>query len=194
MRDMKDQTGFNLISHHLNFDRMGKFIKIGNMITGMMLFSLLIYFSYIKHEIKLQNKYILHYVSNSASMYCFDDDMSHIPCLYASSTLYSFPVAVHQLTEHKVAVKILNRQKIKTLDVVGKIRREIQNLRLFRHPHIIKLYVIILIVTFRFYHQVIQTNRSYQIYCYHCYLLPITPSFLLLLKIMMTLKTILGIK
>ena len=50
-----------------------------------------------------------------------------------------FSVAVHQLTEHKVAVKILNRQKIKTLDVVGKIRREIQNLKLFRHPHIIKL-------------------------------------------------------
>jgi len=36
---------------------------------------------------------------------------------------------------------ILNRQKIKNLDVVGKIRREIQNLKLFRHPHIIKLYV-----------------------------------------------------
>ena len=48
-------------------------------------------------------------------------------------------VAVHQLTGHKVAVKILNRQKIKNLDVVGKIRREIQNLKLFRHPHIIKL-------------------------------------------------------
>lgn len=41
-------------------------------------------------------------------------------------------------------MKILNRQKIKSLDVVGKIRREIQNLKLFRHPHIIKLYVIIM--------------------------------------------------
>ena len=49
-------------------------------------------------------------------------------------------VGFHQLTGHKVAVKILNRQKIKNLDVVGKIRREIQNLKLFRHPHIIKLY------------------------------------------------------
>nr|ALE20551.1 AMPK [Leptinotarsa decemlineata] len=49
----------------------------------------------------------------------------------------------HQLTKHKVAVKILNRQKIKSLDVVGKIRREIQNLKLFRHPHIIKLYQVI---------------------------------------------------
>lgn len=47
--------------------------------------------------------------------------------------------AKHQITGHKVAVKILNRQKIKNLDVVGKIRREIQNLKLFRHPHIIKL-------------------------------------------------------
>lgn len=50
-----------------------------------------------------------------------------------------FAVGEHQLTGHKVAVKILNRQKIKSLDVVGKIRREIQNLKLFRHPHIIKL-------------------------------------------------------
>lgn len=47
------------------------------------------------------------------------------------------------MTKHKVAIKILNRQKIKSLDVVGKIRREIQNLKLFRHPHIIKLYQVI---------------------------------------------------
>nr|ANT47199.1 5'-AMP-activated protein kinase catalytic subunit alpha-2 [Dastarcus helophoroides] len=52
-------------------------------------------------------------------------------------------IGEHQLTHHKVAVKILNRQKIKSLDVVGKIRREIQNLKLFRHPHIIKLYQVI---------------------------------------------------
>uniref|UniRef100_A0AAQ4QFG2 non-specific serine/threonine protein kinase n=1 Tax=Gasterosteus aculeatus aculeatus TaxID=481459 RepID=A0AAQ4QFG2_GASAC len=48
-------------------------------------------------------------------------------------------IGQHQLTGHKVAVKILNRQKIRSLDVVGKIKREIQNLKLFRHPHIIKL-------------------------------------------------------
>ncbi|KAH7640307.1 AMP-activated protein kinase alpha subunit [Dermatophagoides farinae] len=52
-------------------------------------------------------------------------------------------IATHQITDHKVAVKILNRQKIKNLDVVGKIRREIQYLKLFRHPHIIKLYQVI---------------------------------------------------
>ncbi|MQI27677.1 hypothetical protein EI009_25580, partial [Escherichia coli] len=52
-------------------------------------------------------------------------------------------VGIHETTQYKVAVKILNRQKIKSLDVVGKIRREIQNLSLFRHPHIIRLYQVI---------------------------------------------------
>ncbi|XP_007901898.1 5'-AMP-activated protein kinase catalytic subunit alpha-2 [Callorhinchus milii] len=52
-------------------------------------------------------------------------------------------IGEHQLTGHKVAVKILNRQKIRNLDVVVKIKREIQNLKLFRHPHIIKLYQVI---------------------------------------------------
>lgn len=57
----------------------------------------------------------------------------------ASFFLFFSLVGEHQLTGHKVAVKILNRQKIRSLDVVGKIKREIQNLKLFRHPHIIKL-------------------------------------------------------
>ncbi len=53
--------------------------------------------------------------------------------------IFFFSEAYHQMTRHTVAIKIVNRTKIKQLDVVGKIRREIQNLRLFRHPHIIKL-------------------------------------------------------
>lgn len=52
-------------------------------------------------------------------------------------------LASHQHTRHQVAVKILNRKKIKSLDMVGKIKREIQNLKLFSHPHIIKLYEVI---------------------------------------------------
>ncbi|EDV23017.1 uncharacterized protein TRIADDRAFT_37919 [Trichoplax adhaerens] len=52
-------------------------------------------------------------------------------------------LAVHQYTHHQVAVKIINRTRIKSLDVASKIRREIQNLKLFRHPHIIKLYQVI---------------------------------------------------
>ncbi|XP_035747650.1 5'-AMP-activated protein kinase catalytic subunit alpha-2 [Egretta garzetta] len=62
-----------------------------------------------------------------------------VPNLGSSDAL----IGEHQLTGHKVAVKILNRQKIRSLDVVGKIKREIQNLKLFRHPHIIKLYQVI---------------------------------------------------
>ncbi|XP_029719029.1 5'-AMP-activated protein kinase catalytic subunit alpha-2 [Aedes albopictus] len=60
-----------------------------------------------------------------------------------TGTFGKVKIGEHTKTKHKVAVKILNRQKIKSLDVVGKIRREIQNLKLFRHPHIIKLYQVI---------------------------------------------------
>lgn len=75
--------------------------------------------------------------------------ISPVPCsiLFTSVELIDMHglhlsvVGQHELTKHQVAVKILNRQKIRSLDVVGKIRREIQNLKLFRHPHIIKLWV-----------------------------------------------------
>jgi len=60
-----------------------------------------------------------------------------------AGTFGKVKVGKHHITGHKVAIKILNRQKIKSLDVVGKIRREIQYLKLFRHPHIIKLYQVI---------------------------------------------------
>lgn len=52
-------------------------------------------------------------------------------------------LAEHESTGHKVAVKILNRQKIKTSQMDKKIRREINILKLFRHPHIIRLYEVI---------------------------------------------------
>ena len=43
-----------------------------------------------------------------------------------------------------VAIKIINKDKLaKKADMVQKIRREIYNLRRFRHPHIIKLYEVI---------------------------------------------------
>ena len=67
--------------------------------------------------------------------------VAHLFIFFHILIFLNLSVGEHQLTGHKVAVKILNRQKIKNLDVVGKIRREIQNLKLFRHPHIIKLYV-----------------------------------------------------
>ena len=53
-------------------------------------------------------------------------------------------VTPRHLFNLQVAVKILNRQKLKSKDADGatKIRREILNMKLFRHPHIIKVKLI----------------------------------------------------
>ncbi|KXS17944.1 Pkinase-domain-containing protein [Gonapodya prolifera JEL478] len=52
-------------------------------------------------------------------------------------------LAVHTLTGHRVALKSINRRKIANMDMVGRVKREIQYLKLLRHPHIIKLYEVI---------------------------------------------------
>ena len=52
-------------------------------------------------------------------------------------------LAEHEITGHKVAVKILNRQEIESSHMDQKISREIKILKLLRHPHIIRLYEVI---------------------------------------------------
>jgi 5'-AMP-activated protein kinase catalytic alpha subunit len=52
-------------------------------------------------------------------------------------------IAEHIKTGHKVAIKILNRRKIKNMEMEEKVKREIKILRLFMHPHIIRLYEVI---------------------------------------------------
>jgi carbon catabolite-derepressing protein kinase len=52
-------------------------------------------------------------------------------------------LAVHRVTGQKVALKIIARRKLITRDMAGRIEREIQYLQLLRHPHIIKLYVVV---------------------------------------------------
>ena len=49
-------------------------------------------------------------------------------------------VGINEITQTKVAVKILNKRKIKNLGLFDKIKREIKILKLFNHPHIIKLF------------------------------------------------------
>ncbi|KAG0268135.1 Protein kinase [Actinomortierella ambigua] len=51
--------------------------------------------------------------------------------------------AVHSLTGHTVAIKIINRNKVANQDMFARVKREIQYLKLLRHPHIIKLYEVI---------------------------------------------------
>lgn len=50
-------------------------------------------------------------------------------------------LATHQVSGQKVALKIINRKRLVTRDMAGRIEREIQYLQLLRHPHIIKLSV-----------------------------------------------------
>ncbi|KAH8712081.1 serine threonine protein kinase-like protein SNF1p [Phaeosphaeriaceae sp. PMI808] len=52
-------------------------------------------------------------------------------------------LATHQVSSQKVALKIINRKRLVTRDMAGRIEREIQYLQLLRHPHIIKLYTVI---------------------------------------------------
>ena len=60
-----------------------------------------------------------------------------------SGTFGKVKLATHALTGHRVAVKIINKRKISSMDIGGRIKKEIQFLRLLRHPHIIKLYEVI---------------------------------------------------
>uniref|UniRef100_A0A1I8GA84 non-specific serine/threonine protein kinase n=2 Tax=Macrostomum lignano TaxID=282301 RepID=A0A1I8GA84_9PLAT len=52
-------------------------------------------------------------------------------------------LGVHSVTGHQVAVKIVSREKLKSMDVAVKLRREIQTLQTFRHPHIVRLYRVV---------------------------------------------------
>lgn len=57
--------------------------------------------------------------------------------------LMQVKIAEHVLTGHKVAIKILHRKKIKQMDMEEKVKREINILKLFMHPHIIRLYDVV---------------------------------------------------
>jgi len=52
-------------------------------------------------------------------------------------------LAKHKSSGEQVAIKILNRKKLKSMDMGAKVRREIEILREFQHPHIIRLYEVI---------------------------------------------------
>ena len=51
--------------------------------------------------------------------------------------------AEHITSGRRVAIKVLNRAKIRALDMEEKVLREVKILRLFRHPHVIKLYEVL---------------------------------------------------
>ncbi len=59
--------------------------------------------------------------------------------------LYSHAIAVgeHWPTGQKVAIKILHRQKLADQDMADKVRREIKILKMFTHPHVIRLHEVV---------------------------------------------------
>jgi len=52
-------------------------------------------------------------------------------------------LAKHSETNQMVALKVINRKLVSNLDMTARVDREIQYLKLLRHPHIIKLYQVI---------------------------------------------------
>ena len=52
-------------------------------------------------------------------------------------------LATHRVSGQQVALKIISRKKLISKDMAGRVEREIQYLQLLRHPHIIKLYVLL---------------------------------------------------
>jgi carbon catabolite-derepressing protein kinase len=49
------------------------------------------------------------------------------------------PVAVHAVTQAKVALKFISKERINALNMRTRVGREVSYLRLLRHPHVIKL-------------------------------------------------------
>ncbi|KAJ3433177.1 protein kinase [Anaeramoeba flamelloides] len=52
-------------------------------------------------------------------------------------------LAIDQRTSQKVAIKIISKKKLKDLNLDTKIKREIQAMKIFCHPHIVRLYEVI---------------------------------------------------
>ncbi|KAI0065917.1 snf 1 [Artomyces pyxidatus] len=61
----------------------------------------------------------------------------------AEGTFGKVKMAVHTLTGHKVAMKFISKQVINATRTKNRVQREVEYMRLLRHPHIIKLYEVI---------------------------------------------------
>lgn len=56
---------------------------------------------------------------------------------------FNYIVGEHELTKTKVAIKILNKKKMNEQpDMAEKIQREIKILKMCKHAHIIRLYIV----------------------------------------------------
>ena len=51
--------------------------------------------------------------------------------------------ATNEITGHKVAIKILNKRKVRKQGMSAKVKREIKAMKVLSHPHIIALHQVI---------------------------------------------------
>lgn len=67
--------------------------------------------------------------------------------LVCAVLLCSYPsiVAMHTITGQKVAMKYISKAVIHMTKTKTRVQREVEYMRTLRHPHIIKLYVVIVI-------------------------------------------------
>ncbi|KAA1467848.1 Pkinase-domain-containing protein [Dentipellis sp. KUC8613] len=61
----------------------------------------------------------------------------------AEGTFGKVKMAMHTLTGHKVAMKFISKQVINATRTKNRVQREVEYMRMLRHPHIIKLYEVI---------------------------------------------------
>ncbi|TFY77104.1 hypothetical protein EWM64_g6909 [Hericium alpestre] len=67
----------------------------------------------------------------------------HVVQEIAEGTFGKVKMAVHTLTGHKVAMKFISKQVINATRTKNRVQREVEYMRMLRHPHIIKLYEVI---------------------------------------------------
>ena len=74
--------------------------------------------------------------------YAFLEDYEFIKTI-GKGTFGKVKLAKHKLTKEQVAIKILEKSKIKTKKYLERIEKEIKYLKLFNHPNIIQIYEVI---------------------------------------------------
>lgn len=76
-------------------------------------------------------------------LFCFLLTFACIDKTIGKGTFGKVKLGVHELTNERVAVKILEKDKIQDVNDVERVAREIHILKMIRHPNIIQLYEII---------------------------------------------------
>jgi serine/threonine protein kinase len=85
--------------------------------------------------------------------------------------------AIHILTGEKVAIKILEKRRIKEVADVERVSREIHILKVLRHPNIIQLYEVSLLICINnvSYKRSLKRRRS----CFLSWSMPVGVNYLI---------------